>query len=264
MLERVAHESGVVFYRSPLLHRHGIPHAFSTRIGGVSPAPFDSLNLGNPSGMVQDEPRRIEENYARLMRAAGLDGRHRRRVFQVHGCEVSHVAGAQPAGEDVQADAMTTGDPACALSVRTADCVPILMANADGRFVSAIHAGWRGVVARIVSVAARRLRELGQDAGAPLLAAIGPSISKNSFEVGPDVAGAFRERFDEVVLESESRLYVDLRLAIRRQLLEAGLSDNSIDTTDRCTVIHRAEFFSHRRDRGVTGRMASVIGAVSR
>ena len=147
------------------------------------------------------------------------------------------------------------------LSVRVADCVPILLAGADGRTVAAVHAGWRGVVANIAEVAVAELCRIGQTAPENLTAAIGPCISREAFEVGPEVAGEFLELFGQQVMDSSrARPHVDLRAAVGLQLLAAGVPADQIDTTDRCTHRDRAEFYSHRRDAGITGRLAAVIG----
>jgi YfiH family protein len=247
-----------VYYASPLLARRGVPHAFATRVGGVSPPPFDSLNLGNPSdGHARDDWDRIHENYRRLHAAISWTGRERVWVHQVHGGEVAQVCcdGAFTSG--AAADAIVGDDPQRLLAVRVADCVPVLVATDDGRRVAAIHAGWRGVVAGIVSRAIANL-----PAPAALVAAIGPCIGKTAFEVGPEVLDAFNGEFErEAPLERDpsGKGRVDLREAVRLQLIRAGLSPERIDTTDRCTHRDADEFYSHRRERGVTGRMAAVI-----
>ena len=248
-----------MIYVSPLLERVGVPHAFSTRVGGVSNPPFDSLNLGNPSGTeTQDEWGSIHENYRRLQAAIGCDDRNRAWVHQVHGGEVLSCDGSFESG--AKADAMVTDDPKRLLSVRVADCVPILLATEDGRRVVAVHAGWRGVIAAIVPKAAEMLNE-GQTRN--VIAAIGPCISMDAFEVGPEVLGEFRRVFGDLApatSASNGKGHVDLRAAVRMQLLRAGIVEQNIDTTDRCTARDADEFFSHRRDKGVTGRMAAVIG----
>lgn len=258
MLQRIVRD-GVAFYVSPLLASAGVPHAFSTRVGGISLPPFDSLNLGNPSSCdARDEDANIAENYRRLMSAAGLAGRHRRRVNQVHGDRVVRVSGPQDALDATQADALISDDATCALSVRVADCVPILLSSADGRVVAAVHAGWRGVIAGVVARAVEAMNTRD------LLAAIGPCISQDAFEVGFEVIEAFERRFPGARLCSggaAGKGHVDLRGAVLAQLREAGLRDDAIDTTGRCTFRDADEFFSHRRDRGVTGRHAAMIGA---
>jgi len=259
-MERRTATNGVVYYASPLLEARGVPHAFSTRLGGKSPPPFDSLNLGNPSGCeVQDDYGRIYENYDLLQAAIGVGGRTRCWVHQVHGGTVVDVDERFESG--VKADAMVSDDPTKILAVRVADCVPVLIATEDGKYVAAIHAGWRGVIAEVVPAAAGRLRFRTRKG---LVAAIGPSISSEAFEVGPEVIGRFRERFrDEAPItmrgDGSGKSHVDLRAAIALQLRRAGVAPENIDISDRCTVRDAGEFFSHRRERGITGRMAALI-----
>ncbi|HWE02845.1 MAG TPA: peptidoglycan editing factor PgeF [Tepidisphaeraceae bacterium] len=255
---------GVVYYSSTLLHSVGAPHAFSTRIGGVSPAPFDSLNLGNPNGCEsQDDYDRIWENYRLLHRAAGCHDRQRPcRVHQVHGNAVAVVRGGQEFDTRVKADALVTDDPSRTLSVRVADCVPILIADGDGRHVAAVHAGWRGVVGGAVTAAMKFLSAAAP--GGRFVAAIGPCIGVDAFEVGEEVLAAFVRAFGEqsraICRPGEpGKGFVDLKEAVRRQLLAAGVDADRIDVSDRCTFRDADEFYSHRRENGVTGRMAAVI-----
>jgi polyphenol oxidase len=251
--------AGVTFYRSTLLAH--VPHAFSTRLGGVSVGPFTSLNLGNPNGCpVQDDLANIAENYRRLQAAIGCEGRSRAQVHQVHGCDVLPAPAGEAFDVHAKADGLTSDDPAKLLSVRTADCVPVLLASRDGRCVAAVHAGWRGVVAGIAPAAARLLTERYGVAPEGLIAAIGPSIGADAFEVGPEVVAAFDARYVRPLPAGKG--LIDLRAVLADQLRAAGLGDDAVDTTDRCTVTHADEFFSHRRENGVTGRMASMIGAV--
>jgi YfiH family protein len=264
MLQRVTDPSGVVYYRSPVLDRAGVPHGFSTRVGGESKPPFDSLNLGNPNGCAaQDEEASIARNYDRLHAATGLSGRPRCWVHQVHGADVVWVGSADSFQNAQKADALATSDPQACLAVRAADCVPVLIATSDGRHVAAVHAGWRGVIARAVPAAVRVLVERS-GTQIPLLAAIGPCISVDAFEVGDEVAAefvnAFRDRAPIVRPTNGGKPHVDLREAIRLQLLDLGVRPDDVDATDRCTVRDASEFFSHRRDNGVTGRIAALIG----
>src|SRR5688572_18674267 len=150
-MERRTAENGVVYYSSPLLERAGVPHAFSTRRGGVSLPPFDSLNLGNPSGCdLKDDGERIEASYAKLFEAIGCAGRPRCRMHQVHGAIVHEVHRDQPFENGQQGDALLSDDPTRVIAIRVADCVPILLSTLDGALVAAVHAGWRGVVAGVV------------------------------------------------------------------------------------------------------------------
>jgi YfiH family protein len=273
MLQRTTHSNGVVTYQSPLLAERGIVHAFSTRIGGISPPPFDTLNLGNPAGCEsQDESPNLEENYRRLMTAIGASQMLRTWVKQVHGRSVEMLE-REPESEygetleaeirdrfsgQISADAIVTTVPNVLLTIRIADCVPILIASADGKVVAAIHAGWRGVVGNVVDKAVRGMRE----AGAPaenMIAAIGPCISTEHFEVGPEVTEEFaRQNLAETVHPVAGKNpHIDLQAAVAKQLDRAGIKN--IDGNNLCTFRDAADFYSHRRDNGITGRLAAVI-----
>ena len=259
---------GVVVYVSPLLSERGVPHAFSTRLGGISAAPFDSMNLGNPNGCaIQDGTDHIAQNYRRLLQVIGCGERELCRVHQVHGAGVVRVRRGQTHDPALKADALVTDDPSRALSIRIADCVPVLLATDEGHEVAAAHAGWRGVIAGVVPAALQAMSRKEAGARNNCVAAIGPCISGEAFEVGSEVLAEFQNTFgadSPIRTASGGKGFVDLRQAIRLQLIAAGISPNRIDTTDRCTFRDREEFFSHRRDNGVTGRMAALIAPVTR
>ena len=264
VLERRVSSDGVVFYASAKLDALGVPHAFSTRVGGLSPPPFDSLNLGNPNGCeVADDYPRIWANYALLLNAIHQPGAPPLRVHQVHGNGVARVERGEEFDVSTRADAMVSRDCTRPISVRTADCVPIVISSADGKMVAAVHAGWRGIVAGVIPAAIGEMVGGGANGSAhSLVAAIGPCIGKEAFEVGEEVIGEFVRVFAgeaPVVLAGGGKGRVDLRRAAWLQLRACGVSEASIDSTDRCTATHRDEFFSHRRDAGITGRMAAVI-----
>jgi YfiH family protein len=144
--------------------------------------------------------------------------------------------------------------------VKYADCVPILLATPDGRAVAAVHAGWRGVVAGVVHAAVAHLTRRADPS--QLLAAIGPSISLDNFEVGPEVLTAFERLFGPHApnrRHDNGKGHVDLRRSVRLQLLAARLTPDHIDETDRCTHCDAQEFYSHRREGPATGRMAALI-----
>jgi hypothetical protein len=259
MLTRQTHSNGVVAYQSPLLTAWGVPHAFSTRLGGISPAPFASMNLGNPNGCaIQDDPERIGENYRRLRRAVGFREGERCYVHQVHGGGVARAVRGVPFDTSTKADAIVSDDGSRVLSVRVADCVPVLLAAQGGRVVAAVHAGWRGVIAGVVLAALAAM----DVAAADCVAAIGPCIGMEAFEVGGEVLDEFRRAFGPSAplrQRSDGKGHVDLREALRRQLRSAGLTDRQIDVTDRCTFRDADEFYSHRRDNGITGRMTALV-----
>jgi YfiH family protein len=265
MLTAQTAANGVVFYQSPLLIAAGAAHGFSTRIGGISHSPFDSLNLGNPNGCaIQDLPSHIQENYARFAAATGVGSRPILRVYQIHGPAVARVVPGKHFDFDQKADAIVTADSTRCVSVRIADCIPILISTPGASAVAAVHAGWRGIVSNVVASAVAALLEMAPKgtSSASLLAAIGPCIGPTRVEVGPEVLDEFAAVFGPsapIVRRPDGKGLVDLPTAAHRQLLACGLHPDRIDTTDRCTHTHRDEFFSHRRDNGVTGRMAALI-----
>jgi YfiH family protein len=264
LVRRTSHD-GVVYYSSPLLERYKIPHAFSTRIGGVSPAPFDSMNLGNPNGCaMQDDTDHIAENYRRLMQAIGCEHLPRYYLHQIHGDLVS-VVDRDDFSNSTKGDALVTAHPNSVLSVRIADCCPVLLATPDGRAVAAIHAGWRGAVGGVIPAAIAKLRSVAGAEPRDLLAAIGPCIGFDAFEVGPEVLVEFERVFGSdasVRHDGNGKGHVDLPSACKMQLLRAGVQIETIDTTACCTFRDVEEFFSHRRDHGVTGRMSALIASL--
>ncbi|MFZ4572850.1 MAG: polyphenol oxidase family protein [Phycisphaerales bacterium] len=253
---------------APTLSQLTVPHAFSTRVGGVSLAPFDSLNFGNPSelpaGVGRDPRECIAANFERAAATLGCAERKILQVHQVHGAVV-HVAkrGDAPAPPitwgDVKADAIVTDDPGVLAVIRVADCTPVLLASSDGRVVGAVHAGWRGVVAGVLKRAMEEMRALGASA---IVAAIGPCIGADEFEVGPEVVEVFRRefgndpRFAWDVGGGKGR--VDLKACLAHQASVGGAV--AVDVLPYCTVRDASLFFSHRRDKGVTGRMIGMIG----
>jgi YfiH family protein len=264
LIRRVSAE-GVVYYSSPLLERHGIPHAFSTRIGGVSAPPFDSMNLGNPNGCaVQDPTDHILENYRRLMRAIGCEHLPRYYLHQIHGDLVS-VVDRDDFSNSTKGDALVTAKPTCVLSVRIADCCSVLLATPDGRAVAAIHAGWRGAVGGVIGAAIEKLRLIADVDPSTLLAAVGPCIGFDAFEVGPEVLIEFEKVFGSdapIRHNPNGKGHVNLPRACELQLIRNGMNADRIDTTDRCTFRDVDEFFSHRRENGVTGRMSALIASL--
>jgi len=244
--------------RSTLLEQHGFSHAFATRDDGVSAPPFDSLNLGFHLG---DDDDAVRENRARFAESLGVSIGRFFEQQQVHGCRVREIAPTDlPAAiVDAKGDALITRVAGMAVAARTADCVPILLAHPPSGNVAAVHAGWRGAVAGVlpnaIEVMAREPREL--------VAAIGPHIRVGAFEIGEEVARELERAAGgrPVVERSGDRPHGDLAALVTLQLRDAGLPGAAIDDVDRCTHADAAHFFSHRRDRGRTGRHLSAIVA---
>ncbi len=228
-----------------------VRHGFTLRSGGVSEGKRASLDLG-PAGDVAPD---VRENRSRLARAAGFPADRLVLAEQVHG---TTVVRGRP-GELSEADALWTDAAGTWVGIRTADCVPLLLATEDGSRVAAVHSGWRGTVGRIAEEAVATLAREGA-APASLRAAIGPSIGACCYEVSEDLALRFAGAFGaEVVQRKGPRPHLDLRLAVRRSLIRAGLHDAHIEDVPGCNACEPERFFSHRRDQGGTGRHLAFI-----
>ena len=246
MLEHMTAADGTVFFQSPTLRSIGVPHGFSTRIGPGGRNDF-SLGSGSP------------ENLPVFAHALGCASRALATVHQVHGtCVAEGICG----DKSVEADAILSANPTQLILIRTADCVPILLSSHDGTRVAAIHAGWRGLVAGVIPQAAKAL-------GVPeFIAAIGPCMGVNAFEVDEEVAQAFDAAGlgHAVERNGHAKPHVDLVFAAELQLRGCGATvvDSGFHLRDLCTYREEHWFFSHRRDRthrGLpkTGHMGSAI-----
>jgi purine-nucleoside/S-methyl-5'-thioadenosine phosphorylase / adenosine deaminase len=198
----------------------------------VSEGPYESLNIGLLTG---DERPCVEVNRRRLAESTGAEFARLSWPRQVHGTAVVHAN-----GRGAEADAIWTDEPGIGLVVVTADCLPIALVRTSGEArVCLVHAGWRGLADGVVEAAVAAL-------GGPLAAVVGPGIGACCYEVGPEVAQRFGER---------SRV-LDLRAIAERALRRAGVED--VAQIDLCTSCDAARFFSHRRDRGLTGRQGAL------
>jgi polyphenol oxidase len=226
---------------------------FSTRAGGVSEGPYESLNLGI---FTSDDPEHVIENRRRLAGAAEIDPERTRMAWQRHGAVVRRASPEgilTPGTLHTPCDGWWSDEPGQGMMLVTADCLPVAVArrNADRPGLAVLHVGWRGLLEGIVANGAAALGDGG------LAAAIGPGIGPCCYEVGADVAEPFEATFGREVL-TNGRL--DLWRATELALERAGVAE--IERTDLCTSCHPELFFSHRRDRGTTGRQG-VIAAVA-
>jgi len=246
------------------LEEEGFANAFSTRAGGVSPFPEGSLNL---AGFDQDACENILENRRRFFRLLG-GGWTFSGCWQVHGADVRVVRGREDSDSELEhCDALTTREPGVLLGVKTADCVPVLLADARTGACAAVHAGWRGTLAGIVGRALSKMsEEFGARAG-DVRAAVGPAALGCCYEVGPEVVEAFRARFpraDSLLAPTRAgHALINLHEANRAQLAEAGVRAERVHLLPLCTICRPELFFSYRRDKpvhGRTGRLLSVVG----
>jgi polyphenol oxidase len=228
----------------------GVHAAFTLRGGGVSAAPFDTLNLGTHVG---DAPASVAANRQRLRAALGLPTEPIW-LEQVHGTRVLEPGDA--AGGRTTADAIVVRAPGVVAAVQVADCLPVLFASRDGAVVAAAHAGWRGLAAGVLEATVQRAGVLpGQ-----LLAWLGPAIGAAHFEVGAEVRDAFiahaAAAAGAFVPNPRGRWQCDLALLARQRLEAAGVG--AVFGEQACTYADGARFFSYRRD-GQCGRMAALI-----
>lgn len=239
----------------PVLEAVPVVHGFTTRYGGHSQAPFASLNLGDHVG---DAEPAVQANRLQVLSATGLDDPVWVSTHQVHGSRVIRVP--KPVPPLPEADGLVTEERGLVLAVLVADCVPVLLASADGRWVGAVHAGWRGTCARIGARAVEAFAEAGVKV-ADIRAVLGPAIGPEVFEIGHEAMAKLTDAFGPEALRpgpTQDRAHADLWALNTRVLIEAGVPPNNIGVLRRCTV-HDPNFFSHRGEGGRTGRQAGMI-----
>ena len=229
----------------------------TTRAGGVSGRPWDSLNLGSH---VEDNPDNVQQNRLRLAESAGLTSERIGWLNQVHGTDVVELT-PDNVGQSAKADASYTRHPGIACAILTADCLPVVLSDSEGTVVGAAHCGWRslcgGVIENLVSAMAV--------APETLQAWLGPAIGPDSFEVGPEVRDAFLEhdptaaRAFKAEGARSGRFMADIYALATLRLNHLGVS--SLTGGGHCTVRDSDRFFSYRRD-GQTGRMATLVWLV--
>ena len=260
---------GVWYCVIPDFERTGlVSHGFSTRKGGVSSRQYGTLNLGFNKG---DSDEAVMENFLRFCRALDIDPHDTVFSDQVHGDRVVAVGhgdrgkGAFRESDILRVDGLMTGEGQVALVTFYADCVPLFFLDPVHRAIALSHAGWRGTVA---CIGVRTLEEMGREFGTrpgECLIGIGPSIGPCCFEVDLPVAEQFARVFDkfkDIIMKpgSEPGKYrIDLWMANALQLREMGVPAHNITVAGMCTSCRQDLFFSHRRDKGRTGRMAAVL-----
>lgn len=260
-------QNGLVWLSAPLLSRFGqaVAHGFSTRKGGVSVPPWDSLNLGPGRG---DDPKSVEENYRRFCGAMGVSMERTVLAKQVHETTV-RLCTAQDAGKglflprDYTADALITREKDLPLVVFSADCGIILLYDPAHQAAGAVHAGWRGCAAGILEKTVRAMADAFGSDPAALVAAVGPCIGQCCFETDDDVPEAMTAALGaEAAPYLERRgvkWHVDLAGLNRQWLLRAGLVPEHIDLCGLCTACRRDLFWSHRKMGQARGAQIAMI-----
>lgn len=244
----------------------GVAHGFSTRYGGVSSGIYATMNLGSTRG---DDPKLVRENFRRFCAAIGADDERVVMTTQIHSTIVRPVTPADIETDSYdswehECDGLITDIPGLALTIFSADCIPVLLYDPVRKVIAAVHAGWRGTAGDIAGKAARMMQtDYGSDP-ANILAAIGPGISKCHFETHADVPDAMRELLGALVepyitaLEN-GKFQVDLKGVNAALLRRAGLGDDHIDISTDCTACLCDKYWSHRITQGVRGSQAAIL-----
>lgn len=227
--------------------------AESTRLGGVGKPPYESLNLGL---FTEDDDAVVQQNRQLFCEALGWQADQLAGGHQVHGDQVLRVL--RP-GQWEGFDAFMTNRANVLLSVTVADCTPVLIFDPVQQAIGAAHAGWRGTVAGIAGKLLRHMRDAYSTQAADCWAYVGTCIGQEDYEVDEDVAGHFREEFKEWKAD-RGKYLVDLKGANVAALRRMGVQADQIEVSDFSTVQHNDRYFSHRAERGKTGRMLAVIG----
>lgn len=261
----------VVYLTFPILEEiDWISHLFSTRMGGVSEGIYRSMNLSYTRG---DEKESVDENYRRIAAALGCSVEDMVCSDQTHTTNL-RIVGKADGGKGItrkkdyaNVDGLLTNEPGVYLATFFADCVPLYFVDTKRRAIALAHSGWRGTVARMGQCVVEKMREAYGTDPADLLAAVGPSICQECYEVSEDVADAFLAEFAkpgqerEILLSKGGGKYqLDLWRANEIVLTEAGVPSKNIQVTDLCTCHNDRYLFSHRASRGQRGNLGAFLG----
>lgn len=258
--------NGVWFGEFTTLSAQGIKHGISTRLGGQSLAPFDSLNLGLHVG---DDAETVWKNRQAFCHAVGLSAKKIVTAEQVHGDRVKEIflqdagRGAQHYSEAIKGtDALITNVPDLPLMLFFADCVPVLIFDPIGKAIGISHAGWKGTVAKIGQKTVLAMQEQYSTNPADCLVAIGPSIGPCCYEVDAYVIEKLQANFENwktLVTLKDEHWQFNLWEANRQQLIEIGITESNISVSGICTACNTQIFYSHRAEAGNTGRLGAII-----
>jgi polyphenol oxidase len=253
------HELDGLRYYSFEIFPDSIKQAVFTRRGGVSPAPWHSLNLG---GSVGDDPARVAENRIRLFNTMRCDPASIHDVWLIHSTDIVYADSPRPLNvPSPRADIIFTDNPDVSLFMRFGDCVPILFHDPHKKVIGIAHAGWMGTLRGVVSSAVQGMQSHYGCKPENIIAGIGPSIGIDHYEVGAEVISQFREKYnhdaDRVLQTRDGSTYLDLWAANAIQLKNAGVEQVQISGV--CTACHLDDWFSHRAEKGKTGRFGALM-----
>lgn len=252
------------YYRFDLLELPGLVHGVYTRHGGVSTAPWASLNHG---GTVGDERANVIENRRRVFASVERPVESIFDVWQIHGSQVICADAARPLDSlHKKADAILTNCPELTLFMRFADCVPVLLYDPVQKVIGIVHAGWQGTVKKIVGATINMMQAKYNSNPTDILAGIGPSICVEHYEVGPEVVEqvnmAFGSDSAELLRGYNGSIHFDLWKANRFTLEECGVQ--TIQNAGICTACNTSDWYSHRAEKGKTGRFGVIMALNAR
>lgn len=261
---RPAKEDSIPYLQSAVFARCDfLTHAFCTRRGGASKEDYKSLNMSFNEG---DEEFRVLQNWSKLAQAFAIPIEQFLVLNQVHGDNILVV---KPHGSyfssrnELNYDAVVTNRPGLAICIKTADCVPVFIADKAKKVIAAVHAGWRGTALGISAKVIRLMRNQYGSLPHDILAAVGPSIGPCCYEVDNVAADAFKTQKDHkfflIPKAAKNKWMVDLPEANRRQILDCGIPETNIELSGWCTMCNQDIFFSHRGAGGVTGRQINFM-----
>lgn len=268
---RVNQRGSLVYLTFPSLEETGaVKHLFSTRLGGVSEGIYSSMNLSYTRG---DRKEAVDENYRRIAAALGCSVEDMVCSDQTHTTNL-RIVGRADGGKGItrekdyhDVDGLLTDEPGVYLATFFADCVPLYFVDTKRKAIALAHSGWRGTVARMGRCVVEKMREAYGTDSADLLAAVGPSICQECYEVSEDVAEAFTAEFHKPGQEREillpkggGKYQLDLWRANEIVLTEAGIPGENIQITDLCTCHNDRYLFSHRASHGQRGNLGAFLG----
>jgi len=253
------HEHNELRYYSFDIFSKSIKQAVFTRHGGVSLAPWHSLNLG---GSVGDDPAHVAENRVRVFQSMGCEPASIHDVWLIHGTSIVYADAPRPLDQpSAKADIIFTDNPNVSLFMRFGDCVPILFHDPKKHVIGIAHAGWMGTVRGVVLAAVEGMQSHYGCKPEDIVAGIGPSIGVDHYEVGADVISQFQEKYnkdaDQILQTRNESTYLDLWTANAIQLRNAGVEQ--IQISGLCTACHLDDWFSHRAEKGRTGRFGAIM-----
>lgn len=252
-------KDGLVSYRFESYDPNLVNHAFYTRLGGFSVGPFSQLNLGGTNG---DNPEHVRANHVKLFENFGMPFESRFDVWQVHGDTIHFTDTPRPETQKHQpGDGIFTQNPDVTLIMRFADCVPIMIHDPVKKVVGLVHAGWQGTLIEVGLVAIQSAVKQYDCDPATMQVGIGPSICGHCYQIGSEVRAQFFKRWGEkaaeFIVETPQGYYLDLWAANEWILRKAGIQH--LEQSNLCTAENLHEWYSYRKEKGLTGRFAAAI-----